>query len=61
MKQKAFIISKIIAFILCGCNNDRDKKLKIKPLNQLMQVDKLLSEIAQKPQQLNAPQTKQAK
>jgi hypothetical protein len=58
MKQKTLILSIIVATIFIGCNNDQEKKVKINPLNELEQVDNLLSEIAEKPQQLTAPSDK---
>lgn len=58
MKQKTIILSIIVAAILVGCNNEQDKKVQINPLDELEQVDNLLSEITEKPQQLTAPSNK---
>lgn len=58
MKQKTIILSILVAAILIGCNNEQDKKVQINPLDQLEQVDSLLAEISEKPQQLTAPSDK---
>ena len=69
MKQKTFLISIAIAVILFGCKNEpaeQDNSIntdqvelnRINPLEQLKQVDHLLSEIAEKPQKLTAPSDK---
>lgn len=66
MNQKTLIITIITVFILLGCQNESIKqerpnqneqteKVKINPLKELEQVDKLLSEITEKPQRLTAP------
>lgn len=60
MKQKTIILSIVVAAIFIGCNNDQGKKVQINPLDELEQVDNLLSEIAEKPQQLTAPSDKKA-
>ena len=52
MGLKTYILSILVAVILIGCNNEQDKKVQINPFDQLEQVDNLLSEIAEKPQQL---------
>lgn len=72
MKQITFLISITIAVTLFGCKNEPAKQdnsknkaqtevVRINPLDQLKQVDKLLSEIAEKPQRLNAPSNKATK
>jgi hypothetical protein len=53
--KKGFILSIVTAAILFSCNEDQDIKLQGGPLDQLQQVDDLLSEIANKRQILNAP------
>lgn len=69
MKQKTLIISIFTAFIIFGCQNESSKqersnqneqseKIRINPLDYLVQVDNLLSEIAEKPQRLTAPSNK---
>jgi hypothetical protein len=58
MRQKTFILSIAVAAIIISCNNDQDKKVKINPLDELEQVDNLLSDIAEKPQRLIAPSDK---
>ena len=59
MKQNTFILSILVAAIIIGCNNEQDKQVQINPLDELEQVDNLLSEIAEKPQQLIAPSDKE--
>jgi len=59
MKQKIFIFSIIVTTILIGCNEVQDKKVQINPIDQLEQVDNLLSEISEKPQQMTAPSDKE--
>lgn len=54
--QKTFILSIIVSFIFIGCSNKQN--IKINPLNDLKQVDKLLSKIAEKPKKIIAPSTK---
>lgn len=54
MNQKKIILSIIVAATLVGCINKQDEKVQINPLDELEQVDKLLSEIAEKPQQFIA-------
>lgn len=72
MKQITLLISITIAAILAGCKNEPAKQdnfndkaqtevVRINPLDQLKQVDKLLSEIAEEPQRLNAPSNKATK
>jgi hypothetical protein len=58
MRQKTYIFSILVVVILIGCINEQDKKLQINPLDQLEQVDNLLSEIAEKPQHLTTPSDK---
>lgn len=69
MKQNILIISIFAAFILFGCKNESSKrgrsnqngqteKVRINPLKELEQVDNLLSEITEKPQNLTAPSDK---
>ncbi|MEQ8706565.1 MAG: hypothetical protein RIC19_21720 [Phaeodactylibacter sp.] len=58
MRQKTYILSILVTVILMGCNNEQDKKVQINPLDQLEQVDNLLSEIAEKPQHLTTPSDK---
>ena len=58
MRQKTYILSILVIVILIGCNKEQDKKVQINPLDQLEQVDSLLSEIAEKPQLLTTPSDK---
>ncbi|MDQ3072177.1 MAG: hypothetical protein M3Q97_02775 [Bacteroidota bacterium] len=69
MKQKTLFISIAVTIIFFGCKNGPDKQedtdlkdqtelVRVNPLDQLKQVDKLLSELAEKPQQLTAPSDK---
>jgi len=55
MKQNIFILSIIIITIFFGCKNNQVKNLEINPLDELAQVDKMLSKIAEKPQHLVVP------
>lgn len=55
MKLTTLILSTAVAAIIIGCNNDQDMNVQINPLDQLEQVDKLLSQISKKPQHLTAP------
>jgi hypothetical protein len=59
MRQKTIILSIVMVAILVSCNNEKDKKVQINPLDELVQVDNLLSEIAEKPQKLTAPSDKE--
>jgi hypothetical protein len=58
MNQKTVILSILVVALLIGCNNDQEKTVQINPLDELEQVDKLLSEIAKTPQILTAPTDK---
>lgn len=71
MREKVFIISIVIAVLFLGCDNTQDKKveltpkeeinpIKINPLEELEQVDKLLSDIAEKPQKYTSPSNKKS-
>jgi hypothetical protein len=59
MRQKAFILTIIVATILLGCKNQLGSKEQFNPLEELAQIDKLISEIAEKPQQFSAPSDKE--
>lgn len=72
MKQTILVVLIAIAIIFFGCKNEPAKQdnsndkeqtelVRINPLDQLKQVDKLLSEIAEKTQRLNAPSNKATK
>jgi hypothetical protein len=58
MNQKTFILSLLVVAIFIGCDTKQEKKVHINPLNELKQVDNLLLEIAEKPQQLTVPSGK---
>ncbi len=69
MRQKTLLILILITIILNGCrnelatqdnsNNDKQTKpVRINPLNNLKQVDKLLAEIAEKPQRFTVTSNK---
>ena len=58
MRQEILILLIVMVTILFSCNNEQDKKVEINPLDQMAQVDNMLSEIAEKPQNLVAPSDK---
>lgn len=61
MRQETLILLIVMVTILFSCNNEQDKKVEINPLDQMAQVDNMLSEIAEKPQNLVAPSDKKTK
>ena len=59
MRQKTILLSILISAILFSCKNEQEKKVQFDPLDELEQVDNLLTEIAEKPQNLSAPSDKE--
>jgi hypothetical protein len=58
MRQVISILFIVLSIILFGCDGAQNKVTQINPVDELAQVDKLLSEIAEKPQQLSASSDK---
>ena len=61
IKTKTIILSLLVVLTFGSCNYEEDAKLKINPLDNLVQVDQLLSAHAEKTQMLSAPTNKKSK